>query len=266
LTKSPRESLTTCVLADRLTYFYPEMEKPALLDVSLKIARGELIAVMGPNGCGKSTLARLLTGLLTPSSGKLQVLGSDLGTSAGRRAVSGRVGIVFQSPDEQMVTATVEREVAFGLENLGVPPTEIRTRVDEALIQVNLARYSKRSPHLLSGGEKQRLALASVLVMQPQLLILDEVTSLLDPSGRREVRDMIQSLRGERTVVLITQFPEETLIADRLIILHEGRLVHDAPPKEIFADPQGLHSLGIDAPLIFRLLKATDCAQNPDRK
>lgn len=224
------------------------------------------MAVLGPNGCGKSTLAKLLTGLLIPSSGLLHVLGQDLSGAAGRAAILGQVGIVFQSPDEQMVATTVERELAFGLENLGIPADQIRARVDALLKRFDLLPYAQRAPHLLSGGEKQRLALASVLAMQPNLLILDEVTSLLDPAGRHEVRSMVESLKGQCTLILITQFPEEALIADRLILMNEGRIVKDAPPQEVFMDLDISEAYGVDVPLIFRLLKVAGCAETPPKK
>ena len=165
-----------------------------------------------------------------------------------------------------MVATTVERELAFGPENLGIPPDQIRARVDDLLERFDLLPYARRSPHLLSGGEKQRLALASVLAMQPELLIMDEVTSLLDPAGRHQVRGLIQNLRGQCTLILITQFPRETLIADRLILMHDGRIVKDAPPSEIFTDVDIPDLYGVDVPLVFRLLKAAGCAPNPPKK
>lgn len=170
--------------------------------------------------------------------------------------------MVFQSPDEQMVATTVEREIAFGPENLGVASREIRSRVDALLKQFELEPYALRSPHLLSGGEKQRLALASVLAMQPSLLILDEVTSLLDPAGRIEVRDILRKLQGSCTLIVISQFPEESLIADRVIVLHEGDIVEDASPDELFSGPGDLSRYGLEIPLVYRLLKTAEGKNN----
>lgn len=218
---------------------------------------------MGPNGCGKSTLAKLMAGLYEPTSGRLMVLGNNLTTTEGRSAIRGNVGLVFQSPDDQMVATTVEREIAFGPENLGVDPGEIRLRVIELLERFDLQRYAKRSPHLLSGGEKQRLALASVLAMKPQLLILDEVTSLLDPAGRDDIRQLIAELKGKCTLIFITQFPGEALIGDRLILMQDAHIVRNAPPQEIFTDPELLQDTEIDIPLYYRILHAAQCSENP---
>lgn len=194
------------------------------------------------------------------------VLDQDLGEPSRKKDFAGQIGIVFQSPEEQMVAATVEREVAFGLENLGVPSQEIRTRVDEVLRRFDLAHYAQRSPHQLSGGEKQRLALASVLVMRPKLLILDEVTSLLDPAGRLEIRTMIMEMKGRCTLVLITQFPHEALIADRLVVLHDGRILADGFPQDVFMDMDLTEESQIDSPPIFHLLRAAACAENTPKK
>lgn len=161
-----------------------------------------------------------------------------------------------------MVATTVEREIAFGPENLGIAPEEIRSRVDSLLKQFDLKPYALRSPHLLSGGEKQRLALASVLAMQPKLLILDEVTSLLDPAGRIEVREILKNLQGVCTLIVITQFPEESLIADRVFVLHEGAVVEDDGPDELFSGPSDLSRYGLEIPLAYRLLKIAEGKNN----
>lgn len=234
--------------------------------MDLSICYGETLAVLGSNGSGKSTLAKLLAGLLSPSSGRLMVLDQDLGEPSRRKDFAGQVGIVFQSPEEQMVAATVEREVAFGLENLGVPSQEIRLRVDDILDRFDLTPFALRSPHQLSGGEKQRLALASVLVMRPMLLILDEVTSLLDPAGRLEIRKMIKEMKGRCTLVLITQFPHEALLADRLIVLHEGRILAVGRPQDVFMEMDIIEESQIDSPPIFHLIKTAACAENPPKK
>ncbi len=210
---------------------------------------------MGPNACGKSTLAKLLAGLMLPSQGRLEILGNDQTESEGRSGISGRVGIVFQSPDDQMVAATVEREIAFGLENRGVPSTEIRTKVDALLTEFNLQRFAQRSPFSLSGGEKQLVALASVLAMELELLILDEVTSLLDPEGREQVSAVVGELKGQITTVLITQFPAEALIGDRLVIMKNGSVFKDDHPRDLFWELSGIGDTQVDIPLAFRLLR-----------
>ncbi len=186
----------------------------------------------------------------------MEVLGQRLTATANWACLKGRVGLVFQSPDDQMVATTVEREIAFGLENLGLLSAEIRSRVDEMLQRFQLQAYARRSPHLLSGGEKQRLALASVLVMQPEILILDEVTSLLDPVDRRAVCRLLQELKSRCTLFLITQFSPEALLADRILLLHEGRLLRDAAPPELFSRVQAEEIFSIEIPLIYRLLAA----------
>ncbi|MCX6639090.1 MAG: ATP-binding cassette domain-containing protein [bacterium] len=256
---------TLAISAEKISYVYPGFDRAALMDLTFDLRTGATLAILGANGSGKSTLAKLIAGLLQPSSGSLQVLGEDIVTPSGRDAIIGRVGIVFQSPDEQMVATTVEREIAFGPENLGIPSTEIRRRVDDLMQRFDLAQYKLQSPHLLSGGEKQKVALAAVLAMQPQLLILDEVTSLLDPLGRSEVRALISQLRTQCTIILISQFPDEALLADRLILMRQGSIVKDAPPAEIFLAADSPENYGIDLPLYFRLLKAVRCADNPGK-
>lgn len=249
-----------CIRAEHLWFTYPGSGRAALHDLTFSIPAGQFVAILGANASGKSTLARLIAGLLTPQEGKLEVLGQDRAIPHSSNALRGRVGIVFQSPDDQMVAPTIEREIAFGLENLGHPPAQIRSRVDNMLKRFKLEPYARRSPHHLSGGEKQRLALASVLVMKPDILILDEVTSLLDPAGRRDIRSLIGELRGQCTMLLITQFPQESLSADRILLLHEGRLVHDAPPDELFSRAESDEIHGVEVPLIYRLLKAAEKA------
>jgi energy-coupling factor transport system ATP-binding protein len=259
LTNHP-EQHSFCVQADHLTFTYPGGDAPVLNDLSFRIPTGQFVALLGANGCGKSTLAKLLAGLLTPNSGTLKVLDYDTSRPSSINALRGRVGIVFQSPDEQMVATTVEREIAFGMENLGIEPAQIRLRVEELLQRFDLKPYAKRSPHLLSGGEKQRLALASVLAMQPQFLILDEVTSLLDPAGRRSVQRKFPEMRRECTLLLITQFPGETASADRLWIMDRGAIIADGPPGEIFRKAASKRIAGVNIPPLFELLHA---AENP---
>ncbi|RJP76632.1 MAG: ATP-binding cassette domain-containing protein [Candidatus Zixiibacteriota bacterium] len=244
------------LLAQELTFAYPESLRPALEEVSFALPAGQFTAMLGGNGSGKSTLARILAGLQGPYQGRLEVLGRDLADPASPAALRGRVGLAFQSPDTQMVATTAEREIAFGPENLGLPPPDIRARVDELLARFGLKPYARRSPHLLSGGEKQRLALASVLAMRPEILILDEVTSLLDPLGRREVMEMISGLRGSVTLILITQFSAEALAADRALLFDRGRLVEDEAPEALFRRARGREIHGVEVPLAFRLLRA----------
>lgn len=221
---------------------------------------------MGPNGSGKSTLAKLLAGLLTPVSGSLQILNCDLRTTEGRAALRGQVGIVFQYPDEQMVATTVEREIAFASENLARPPREIRAVVDELMKRFDLTTLAQRPPHLLSGGEKQRLALASVLAMQPDLLIFDEVTSLLDPQNRREVLNYLKQLKNQNTLLFITQFPEETLFADRLLILKNGSIAEDMSPVQFFQEPHLARKYSLHFPAVFALMNAAECAEIHQKK
>jgi energy-coupling factor transport system ATP-binding protein len=250
------------ISADRLSFSYPTAERPALLDLTFSINKREVIAILGANGSGKSTLAKLLAGLIHPSSGNIRIFGEDLTQPAGLNTIMGKIGIVFQSPDEQMVATTVEREIAFGLENQGVPTRELRQRVDDIMAQFKLTAFAEKSPHCLSGGEKQKVALASVLVMQPKILILDEVTSLLDPLGRLEVHQMIDQLRHQLTLVQITQFPEETLTADRIILLEAGQMVDFASPATSFSlggSPKRDH---MDTPLVIRLYEALKCEHN----
>jgi energy-coupling factor transport system ATP-binding protein len=246
------------IQAENLSYTYPGAAYPALRNLTVSIPSGQCVALLGANGCGKSTLAHALTGLLSPYEGRLQVLGCDLSQEAGVNSLRGRVGLVFQSPDSQMVATSVEREIAFGPENLGIPPAEIRARVEELMERFGLTRYAKALPHLLSGGEKQRLALAAVLAMRPEILILDEVTSLLDPAGRQEIGILIRDLKTSCTLIFITQFSQEALLADRVLLLEEGRLIADASPQELFRSAVGDQISGVEVPLLYRLLKLTE--------
>jgi len=229
-----------------------------LADVSFEIADGDFIAIMGANGSGKSTLARCLNGLLLPSTGEVLVDGLNTRDAEQLRRIRRRVAMLFQNPDNQIVSATVEREIAFGLENLGVEYEEMHRRVEQMLRRFSLLPFRQKSPHYLSGGEKQRLALASVLAMEPDYLILDEPTSLLDPAGRREMVRLFREWHDQpatprRTTVLITQFPEEALLADRLLILQRGRTVMDGPPETLLRRTEELAGLGLDSPVRFKL-------------
>lgn len=246
-----------------LIFEYPSHDgrSDRILDqISLSFPEGASIALMGANGSGKSTLVQCMNGLLQPTAGNVIVDGLDSSNPDNLRDIRRKVGMVFQNPDNQIVSATVEREIAFGLENLGVDYHSMQEIVAEMLARFNLQDYRYQSPHLLSGGEKQRLALAAVLAMHPKYLILDEPTSLLDPKSRREILEYIEKIHPTRpssrekiTTVLITQFPEEALIADRLLIMHSGRIAFDAPPGDIFANVDDLDKMGLEPPAEFRI-------------
>jgi energy-coupling factor transport system ATP-binding protein len=242
------------IRALRHTYVFDSGAQIAALDgVDLDIGRGEFVAIVGPNGSGKSTLAQHLNGLLMPTSGEVRVAGMLTAEPRDRWRIRQQVGMVFQNPDSQLVASTVEEDVAFGLENLGIPPAEIRTRVDAALDAVALASFARRPPYLLSGGQKQLVAIAGVLAMQPACIVFDEPTSMLDPSGRQRVLETIRTLNVEHgvTTVLITQSMEEAALASRLLVMHGGRIVADGPPARIFAEPVRLRSLGLDLPPVI---------------
>lgn len=226
----------------------------AIDDVSFEIEKGSFTAIIGKNGSGKSTLAKNLNGLLVPTDGSVYVGGYDTADDRYIWDVRQMAGMVFQNPDNQLVSAIVEDDVAFGPENLGVPPEEIRSRVDKALEDVNMGEFKKKAPHLLSGGQKQRIAIAGVVAMKPQCIIFDEPTAMLDPKGRKEIMSIIDELHAEGiTVVLITHFMEETVKADRLIIMHEGRILLDGSPREVFVHADTLREVNLDVPLMAEL-------------
>lgn len=223
----------------------------ALDDVSLSIRKGEFVSIIGTNGSGKSTLAKHFNVLLTPSKGTVTVLGMDTKDPKHLWDIRQHVGMVFQNPDNQIVAAVVEEDVAFGPENLGVEPKEIRHRVDEALANVNMTDYALHSPGLLSGGQKQRIAIAGVLAMKPDCIVLDEPTAMLDPAGRQEVLDTVHRLNKEEgiTIVYITHFMEEAVTSDRVVVMKNGKLLHDGTPREIFSQVPMLKELGLDVPV-----------------
>ena len=241
----------------RFSYISQDVRQPILNGIDLEIHNGESVVIMGANGSGKSTLARCFNGLLLPESGSVSVddmLTTDENTLLELRR---RVGMVFQNPDNQIVSATVEREVAFGLENLGIPRDDMHRIVDEKLREFHLENYRTQSPHYMSGGEKQRLALAAVLAMEPQYLVLDEPTSLLDPRNRREMINIIHQLntRTENplTTILITQFPDEALNFKRLVIVHAGQVLMDDAPHHIFQNVDQLLQIGLEPPVEYLL-------------
>ena len=246
---------------EHLTHLYADAtpeQAPALKDLSLEIEAGSFVAVLGHNGSGKSTLAKHLNALLLPSQGKVWVDGLDSADPDNLLAIRERVGMVFQNPDNQIVASVVEEDVAFGPENMGVPPEEIRTRVDRALNMVGMYDLREHSPHLLSGGQKQRVAIAGIIAMLPQCIVLDEATAMLDPIGRRETLDTIRTLNEQYgiTVVLITHHMDEAAQAQRLIVMSEGHIIEDGPPKEVFQHVEALRAAGLDVPETTSLLYA----------
>ena len=239
---------------DHVTHVYPNGEGEgyeALRGVTLSIGAGEFVAVLGANGSGKSTLARHLNALLLPSAGQCLVRGMDTRDEALRWDIRQEVSMVFQNPDNQLIAAVVADDVAFGPENLGIPPAEIRQRVDEALALVGMEDYAQAAPHLLSGGQKQRIAIAGAIAMQTHALVLDEPTAMLDPRGRMEVLNAVKKLHEEQgmTIVYITHFMEEALAADRIVLMDAGQVVMDGTPHAIFSQPERVRALGLDVPL-----------------
>ncbi|HAN87622.1 MAG TPA: energy-coupling factor transporter ATPase [Firmicutes bacterium] len=227
----------------------------ALLDVSLEIWPGEVVAIIGHNGSGKSTLAKHMNALLVPSRGNVYVLGMNSQDESSLWEIRQAVGMVFQNPDNQIVATTVEEDVAFGPENLGVERGEIRRRVDEALALVDMTGYEKSAPHMLSGGQKQRVAIAGVIAMRPRCIVLDEPTAMLDPVGRTEVLRTVRRLASDEgiSIVHITHFMNEAVYADRVIVMEEGRIALSGTPREVFSQPATLRRLDLDVPQVTEL-------------
>ena len=223
----------------------------ALKDVTAQIKKGEFTAIIGTNGSGKSTLARHLNALLIPTAGELIVEGMRTSDASRIWDIRQKVGMVFQNPDNQLVAAVVEEDVAFGPENLGVPPEEIRERVDFALEKVGMTSYREQAPSMLSGGQKQRVAIAGVLAMKPDCIVLDEPTAMLDPKGRKEVMDTIHELNKKEgiTIVLITHFMEEAVTADHILVIDKGVLKMEGMPREIFSQADKVTEIGLDVPV-----------------
>ena len=237
-----------------LCHLYPNGDGElirALDKITLNIKRGEFVAIIGTNGSGKSTLAKHFNALLTPSAGQCLIDGLSVMEEKNVWDIRQKVGMVFQNPDNQIVAAVVEEDVAFGPENLGVPPAEIRRRVDEALESVGMSEFRYRGPHLLSGGQKQRVAIAGVLAIRPACLVLDEPTAMLDPRGRQEVLSTVTRLNRElgMTIVYITHFMEEAVAADRVVVMEKGRIIREGTPKEIFSQVEEIVALGLEVPL-----------------
>lgn len=238
---------------DNVTFRYDSDEEklpPAVENLSLEINKGEFVAVLGHNGSGKSTLAKLSNGLVTPESGDVYVLGMNTKDEENDLKIKQTVGVVFQNPDNQIVATIVEEDVAFGPENLGVEPSEIRRRVDESLKIVGMYKYRLHEPHKLSGGQKQRVAIAGIIAMQPQCIVFDEPTAMLDPEGRRDVMNAMKRLNKELgiTVLFITHYMEEACEAQRIVVMDDAHLVLDGTPSEIFSDVNYIRSLGLDVP------------------
>lgn len=241
-----------------VTYEYKEEDTSyaAVKNLSLNIERGSFTVILGHNGSGKSTLAKMLNGLYKPTSGEVFVDGIDTKDEKTEIAVKRKVGMVFQNPDNQLIASIVEEDVAFGPENLGLAPAEIRGRVDEALAAVGMSEFKTSAPHHLSGGQKQRIAIAGMIAMQPECLVLDEPTAMLDPKGRAEIINTLLKLNREKniTVVLITHYMEEAEQADRVIVMNDGEIIADGIPRSIFSDVSMLKGVGLDVPQTTELL------------
>ncbi|MCL2095279.1 MAG: energy-coupling factor transporter ATPase [Oscillospiraceae bacterium] len=253
------------VCAENLFFSYrePDISKPetdedyVLKNINLNISEGSFVAVLGHNGSGKSTLAKLMNMILTPTKGRIYIDNIDTSDENNTNEVRRIAGMVFQNPDNQIVAAVVEEDVAFGPENLGIEPSEIRKRVDNALETVGMTDYKLHAPHKLSGGQKQRIAIAGVIAMSPKLIILDESTAMLDPSGRREVLNTIKKLNSEKkiTVILITHYMNEAVLADRVIVLNKGEIYLDGTPKQVFSQFEKIKKAGLDVPQVTELMR-----------
>lgn len=254
----------TIIKFDNVSFAY-ELEDEGIVnavnDFSLEVPEGQFLAVLGHNGCGKSTVAKLINGILVPNKGKVTVEGMDTSDEEKTVDIRKTVGMVFQNPDNQIVATIVEDDVAFGPENLGVEPSEIRKAVDSALKAVGMYEFRKREPHRLSGGQKQRVAIAGVIAMNTKCIVMDEPTAMLDPQGRKEVMDTVMKLNREYgiTVILITHYMDEAVKADRVIVMDGGRIAMDGTPKEVFRNVERMKKLGLDVPqateLAYRLRK-----------
>ena len=244
---------------DNVTFKYTSTEeqegKVVIKGVNLKVSKGEFVVVLGHNGSGKSTIAKHINALLTPSSGTVLVDGMDTKDQLKLWDIRSKAGMVFQNPDNQLVATIVEEDVAFGPENLGVDPKEIRKRVDDSLAKVGMSEYKRHAPHLLSGGQKQRVAIAGVLAMQPDCIVFDEPTAMLDPSGRKEVINNIKELNKQHniTIVLITHYMDEAAQADRIIVVDDGQISMEGTPREVFSKVDVMKKIGLDVPQVTEL-------------
>lgn len=240
----------------RYEYLSDDNKKSIGLDeISFSVNKGELISILGHNGSGKSTLAKLLNAQFVPTDGEIEIFGINTKDEEKIWDIRQKCAMVFQNPDNQLVATVVEEDVAFGPENLGIDPVEIRQRVDEALKIVEMGDYKKHSPHMLSGGQKQRIAIAGVLSMKPEVIIFDESTAMLDPIGRKDIIDTILKLNKEenKTILYITHYMEEAVLADRVIVLNEGKIEFDDSPKKVFSNVERLRELGLSVPQVTEL-------------
>ncbi|MBQ4575991.1 MAG: energy-coupling factor transporter ATPase [Clostridia bacterium] len=254
---------TPYIKAEHVSFAYKNDDSgdvQVLRDVSFEIARGEFVAVLGHNGSGKSTLAKLLNMILSPSEGRIYIDGEEITspdfTEEDLFRIRRKIGMVFQNPDNQLVATIVEEDIAFGPENLGTTPAEIRARVDEALAAVGMTAFARHSPHQLSGGQKQRIAIAGIIAMLPECIIFDESTAMLDPSGREEVMETIEKLNRERgiTVLHITHNMNEAVRADRILVVNDGQILIDGKPREVFSHVEELKAVGLDVPQVTELM------------
>ena len=238
-----------------VSYQYEPDARPAVSHVTLEVERGSFVAVLGHNGSGKSTLAKLMNALFLPTEGRVLVCGMDTLTEEKVWNIRRHAGMVFQNPDNQIVANVVREDVAFGLENLGVPQDEMVRRVEAALSAVRMSEFAETAPHMLSGGQKQRVAIAGALAMEPELIIMDEATAMLDPSGRAEVLATVRKLNREKgmTVVWITHFMEEAAIADRLVVMNDGSVAMEGTPRQVFSRVEEIKALGLDVPPMAEL-------------
>jgi len=244
-----------------LTYKYTSIEDEKEVDIyavkglNLDVKRGEFLVVLGHNGSGKSTIAKHINALLIPTEGKVIVDGLDTSDPNNLWKIRSKAGMVFQNPDNQLVATIVEEDVAFGPENLGVEPKEIRKRVDESLETVGMSEYKRHAPHLLSGGQKQRVAIAGVLAMKPDCIVFDEPTAMLDPSGRKEVMNNIKELNKEYgiTIILITHFMDEAAKGDRIVVVDDGKIIMDGTPRTVFSQVKTMKDIGLDVPQVTEL-------------
>lgn len=250
-----KERMISC---NNVSYKYrgnDEEEKYAVNGVTFQVEKGEFLAILGHNGSGKSTIAKHINALLLPSEGTVVVDGLDTSNSEYLWEIRAKAGMVFQNPDNQLVATIVEEDVAFGPENLGVDPKEIRERVDDSLKKVGMYDYRKHAPHLLSGGQKQRIALAGILAMQPDCIILDEPTAMLDPSGRKDVLNYIKEVNEKYgiTIILITHYMDEAAQADRLLVMDGGKIMLEGKPREVFSNVKKMKEIGLDVPQVTEL-------------
>lgn len=238
------------IKVEQVSYTYEEAEEPALSGIDVQVQPGEFVAVLGHNGSGKSTLAKLLNALYIPTEGAVYVCGLDTRDERHIWNIRQQAGMIFQNPDNQIVATVVKEDVAFGLENLGVPAVEMPGRIESALAAVRMNEFADSAPHMLSGGQKQRVAIAGILAMEPSVIIADEATAMLDPAGRKEVLDTVRQLNKQKgiTVVWITHFMEEAAQADRVVVVNQGRIARQGTPREVFQQVDEMRDLHLDVP------------------